>query len=105
MKDETLVITEEKGGKVCRLAARGRIDSNSADILLYKLEDVLKGGQTVIILDMSRIEYLSSIGIRAILKIYKHASEVGGSFSIERPSEIVKNVLGMAALKDMLVTE
>jgi hypothetical protein len=39
-----------------------------------------------------------------ILKIFKQAAENDGSFKIERPSEIVKNVLGMVALKEMLVT-
>ena len=105
MKDEHLEITESVSGKKCTMIAKGRIDSNSADVFLYKLEDTLNNGQTDIIMDMSQIEYLSSIGIRVILKIYKQAAEAGGKFNIERPSEIVKNVLGMAALKQMLVPD
>jgi len=105
MKDETLVITENIAEGICRLIAKGRIDSNSADVLLFRLENVLKNGQTAIILNMSQVNYLSSIGIRAILKTYKQTTEAGGSFSIEHPSEIVKNVLGMAALKDMLIAD
>jgi len=104
MIDENLVITEEIKDGICRLAAKGRVDANSADVLLYKLETALKDGRKTIILNMAQVEYLSSIGIRVILKIYKQASEAGGKFNIEHPSEVVKNILGMTALKELLVT-
>jgi anti-anti-sigma factor len=104
MKDENLVISKSAEEGVCKITAKGRVDSNSADSLLFALESALKEGQKTIILNMSQVEYLSSVGIRVILKIYKQAGESGGTFNIERPSEIVKNVLGMVALKEMLVT-
>jgi len=104
MKSEDLIITEKIDDGICRLMAKGRVDSNSADSLLEKLEEVLEKGQKTIVLNMSQVAYLSSIGIRVILKVYKQALESGGTFNIERPSEVVKNVLGMAALKEMLVT-
>jgi len=104
VKDDTLLITENIKDGICRLIAKGRIDSNSADILLYKLENVLNEGQTAIVVNMSQVAYLSSMGIRVILKTYKQLTEAGGTFNIEHPSAIVKNVLGMAALKDMLVS-
>jgi anti-anti-sigma factor len=54
---------------------------------------------------MSQVEYLSSIGIRVVLKIFKISKEQGGTFNIEKPSKIVRNVLGMVALEEMLVTD
>jgi len=104
MNNEDLKISENVDDGVCRLFAKGRIDSNSADILLVKLEDALNNGQKAIILNMSQVDYLSSIGIRVILKIYKQANEIGGTFYIDHPSDMVRNVLGMVALKEMLVT-
>jgi anti-anti-sigma factor len=104
MKEDGLKITQEIKEGVCRVFAKGRIDSNTADSLLLELEGDIDNGQKVIILNMSQVEYLSSIGIRIILKIYKQAGEAGGSLKIERPSEIVKNVLGMVALEEMLIS-
>jgi len=104
MLDENLEITEAVEGEICKLNAKGRIDANSAAVLEFKLDEALKEGQHNIVLNMSMVEYLSSIGIRIILKTYKHLTETFGSFKIESPSEIVKNVLGMAALKEMLVS-
>jgi len=103
MKEENLEVTEEIKNGVCRLVAKGRVDANSADVLLFKLDSALENGHKKIILNMSQVEYLSSIGIRVILKTYKQAMEAGGKFNIEHPSEIVKNVLGMTALKELLV--
>jgi anti-sigma B factor antagonist len=104
MKEEELEIDEDKGPEAVKFTLKGRVNAASADALLYKLETALNDGHKNLIVNMSRIEYLSSVGIRVILRIYKKAAEAGGKFSIERPSENVKNVLGMVALKDMLVT-
>ncbi|MCL2758941.1 MAG: STAS domain-containing protein [Treponema sp.] len=101
--DDDLEINQEIKDGICKITAKGRIDSNNADFLLEKLLEIIKEGQKVIILNMAQIEYLSSIGIRVVLKLYKQAMDDGGSFKIESPSKIVKNVLGMVALQEMLV--
>jgi anti-anti-sigma factor len=103
MEDNTLEITENISDGICRVTAKGRVDTNNADMLLEKLENAMNNGSKNIILNMYHIDYLSSIGIRVILKIYKQATETGGKFKIEQPSKIVKNVLGMVALKELLV--
>jgi anti-anti-sigma factor len=106
MTEETnLEITQELEDGVCRFTAKGHIDSNNADILLEKMQKALSEGQKTLVLNMYGIKYLSSIGIRVILQIYKKTTETGGKFNIENPSEIVKNVLGMVALKEMLVAD
>jgi len=103
MDNYNLEITENIDDGICRVTARGRIDSNNANILLEKLENAMNDGNKNIILNMYHIDYLSSIGIRVILKIYKQAMESGSKFKIEHPSAIVKNVLGMVALKELLI--
>jgi len=104
MKDEKLEISERIEDGICRFIAKGRIDANSSELLEFKLDNALKEEQKIIILNMALVEYLSSIGIRIILKIYKQAVSMNYSFKIESPSEIVKNVLGMVALKELLVS-
>jgi anti-anti-sigma factor len=103
MRDEELQIQEERSPGAVKFTLKGRVNASSADSFLFKLETAINEGHINILVNMSRIEYLSSIGIRVILKIYKQAAEKGGSFKIESPSDNVRNVLGMVALKDMLV--
>ena len=104
MSDIDLEITEDIEGKMCKFFAKGRVDSNSAELLQLKLDKVIEEGFETIVLNMEKIEYLSSIGIRIMLKAYKYACDNNLSFKIESPSEIVRNVLGMVALKQLLVT-
>jgi len=103
MKDDELEIKEDKSSGASRFVLRGRVNAASADVLLYKLETALKEGRKNIVVNMTQVEYLSSVGIRVILKIYKKIIETGGKFNIEQPSEIVKNVIGMVALKQLVI--
>ena len=103
MKSESIVITEEKTSEGLIMTLRGRWDSTNSVVMEHKLTQAIEDGQTNIVLNMLGVEYLSSIGIRVILKTYKNLKEAGGSFGIEMPSECVKNVLGMVALEEMLV--
>ena len=103
MVEDSFEITQAIKDGVCRFTVKGRIDTNSADEFQAQMEDALKNNQKVIILNMAQVEYLSSIGIRVILKIFKQAAEMGGSFNIEQPSKIVGNVLSMVALNELIV--
>jgi anti-anti-sigma factor len=104
MKKDDLDITENTEYNTAVFILKGRLNTSSADWFQFRLEEALRDGHKNILLNMSQVEFLSSTGIRVILKIYKQLTEKGGTFGIERPSECVRNVLGMAALKDMLVT-
>ena len=103
---EDLVITIKKGKdetKITRIIIEGRINTSNASAFEHKLKNVIDDGTTNILVNMSRVQYLSSSGIRVILKTYKQLEEINGKFNIEFPSESVKNVLGLAALDKMLI--
>ena len=103
MKIEDFEITKEAEQEVTRFIVKGQVNSINAPELEYQLEDAIKNGQVNIVVKMTNVTYISSIGVRVILKIYKMAKEAGGKFNIERPSENVKNVLGIAALDELLI--
>ena len=103
MKNEDFVIKETKNNDVAKFTVKGRINTNNASEFKDKLEKSINDGSLNIVVNMSKVEYLSSSGIRVILQIYKQLDELKGNFSIERPSENVKNVLGMVALDKMLI--
>ena len=104
MKNEKFEVSKELDAKqgITRFTVVGRVNSKTSPELQAKLEDALNRGEVNIILNMLEVEYLSSDGIRTILKTFKDAEKAGGKFRIERPSEMVKNVLGMVALEGML---
>ena len=104
METGNFVITQESTSSGIKFTVRGRIDSTNAVELGHKLDNAIKGGQISIVVNMLRVEYMSSTGIRVILKAYKDAKAAGGKLGIEEPSENVRNVLGLVALNEMLIT-
>lgn len=78
----------------------GRIDMVTADAASAMGEDiVLRNPKTV--LDMSEMDYLSSAGLRVLLRLNKLSKKNSKVFSLAGPSGIVKSVLedsGMDAL-------
>jgi anti-anti-sigma factor len=78
----------------------GRIDMLTADAAYATGEEIiLRNPKTV--LDMTEMEYLSSAGLRVLLRLNKLAKKKGGEFALAGPTGIVKSVLedsGMDAL-------
>jgi anti-anti-sigma factor len=96
--------TEEKrddGIYYCTI--KGKVSINEALYIEHTLEKVMQSGCRHIIMNMCLVNMLTSVGIRAILSIYKKLWRVGGKLQIEAPSENVRNVIGITALDEMLL--
>ena len=103
MAGDDLKITEDKtNSDTCRLILEGRITSVTSNDLSFKLFQAEKKYKHII-LNMRKVSYLSSGGIRILIMYFKSIKGSGGSFHVEMPSENVKNVLGMVALDEMLL--
>ena len=104
MVNNSLSIIEERpNNKNVKLFLKGPVSSSNAEILQQRLEKDLKAGWLSIILNMQDVSILASGGIRILLMYHKIFSGRGISFYIEKPSESVKNVIGMVALDEMLL--
>ena len=103
MKNENFEITQGQTDRGIKFILRGHVNSISADELAQKLDEALQNGESNIVLNMLRVDYLSSAGIKVILKAYKDAAKAGGRLGVEGPSENVRNVLGMTALDRLLI--
>src|SRR5215203_469204 len=73
-------LREEKIGEVSVLGVAGRIDSSTAPELEKCLIKSLAGAKVHVVLDLSRLEYISSAGFRILLLAAKRADEAGSRF-------------------------
>jgi anti-anti-sigma factor len=103
MKKDELEITEKLEHDAYIFTLKGRLNTISADWFQFKLDEAFRDGKTNIILNMSQVQFLSSSGIRVILKTYKYSKEKEFKFSIECPSDCVVNVLGLVSMKELLI--
>ena len=103
MKTNLTINHDKSNTSAVRLILQGSITSANADVLMYKLDEAVRNGDTNFILNMRQIRFMASGGIRVLLSFYKKAKKLDGSFYVEDPSENVRNVLGMTALDEMLL--
>lgn len=89
-------------GKVDVVAVSGSIDALSASELIKALNDHIHGGHPDVIVDFSKVEFMSSAGLRAILASVKEARAAGGDFRLAAPQPGIDKVLKMAGYHNIL---
>jgi anti-anti-sigma factor len=83
----------------------GRLNARWVDSLERELSGAVRDGARRIYLDMSGITFMSSAGIRILLKYRKELASLQGCVLILSPSEIVANVLQLSGLLELFVAE
>src|SRR5215467_1204108 len=96
-------IKKQRVGDVLELEILGRLDGYWADHLSKSIEDVVREGAHNLRLNLSGVSYLSSAGIRVLVRAHKQLSAIQGSFSVSAPSEAVRSILHLTGLMDLLV--
>jgi anti-anti-sigma factor len=96
-------ITKQRVGDVLELQIQGRLDGYWADHLAQSLEDIVRDGARNLRLNLSGVSYLSSAGIRVLVRAHKQLSAIQGSFSVSEPSDAVRSILQLTGLMDLLV--
>lgn len=96
------VFQQSKEHGVLTLRLKDRLDAALGERLDTEMSEIIRAGDYQVALDLSAVTYLSSAGIRFLLKTYQSLKKLGGSFSIIRPSPAVKSVLELAGLATLL---
>lgn len=85
------------------LALEGRLDTLTAPELEAEISAILPSVQTLI-LDMEKLDYISSAGLRVILKTQK-ALEKKAGLKLAHVSNEVKEVFDITGFSDFLTIE
>ena len=85
------------------LALEGRLDTLTAPELEAEISAILPSVQTLI-LDMEKLDYISSAGLRVILKTQK-ALEKKSGLTLTHVSDEVKEVFDITGFSDFLTIE
>jgi anti-sigma B factor antagonist len=86
---------------------KGRVDSETAPELDTALSKLLADGRNKIVLNLQGVDYLSSAGLRALVKALKGAQGSGGDVRLASVSEPIKGILltiGMMQMFKMFST-
>ncbi len=90
-----------KDGK-CAIALDGRLDTTTAPELEKELE---LDGISELILDFTKLRYISSAGLRVILSTQKKINAAQGKMTIKNPNEMIMEVFEATGFSEILTIE
>ncbi len=85
------------------VALEGRLDTTTAPRLEEELKNSL-AGVTDLIIDLSKLEYISSAGLRVLLSAFKTMRNKG-KMKVTNANELVKEVFEVTGFSDFLPIE
>jgi anti-anti-sigma factor len=94
-------VQSDVNGDVAVVTASGRIDSETAPMLDAELVKIA-GVKNKIVIELKDVNYLSSAGLRAIVKSLQAVQKVGGGVRLASASEPVVTVLRTVGMMEML---
>ena len=74
----------------------GYLDTNTAPDAQTRLDGLIDGGETNILIDFSDLEYISSAGLRVLLITGKRLGSSGGNLRLCNLNETVREVFEMS---------
>lgn len=83
------------------LILKGRLDAFGSRTLEDELKEQIKHGQYKIVLNFAEVAFLSSAGIRVLIKFYKELKEVGGFLNFTALPDKINHVVELAGLKHL----
>ncbi len=95
-------ITEKKEGDMSVIRIDGRLDSNTSPEFEEKLCQSIEDGVKRIILDFEALGYISSAGLRVILKTAKNLKKDGGKLVLCAMQDYVKEIFEISGFDTFL---
>ena len=86
-------LNQETQGDVVIVTPAGRLDVTTAKSVEDSLLGIISGGKTKLVLDFSRLDYLSSAGLRTLLVVGKRAENAMGKLVLCSVKPGVREVL------------
>ena len=98
-----MIITQKMNGTNLEIALEGRLDTMTAPELEAVLNESMDGAESLTI-DFSKLDYISSAGLRVLLSAHKAMSGKGG-MKVTNANEIVREVFEVTGFADILEIE
>lgn len=99
-----LNIEQQRNGTTLTLQLTGRLDTATAPQLEQCLQGSLDGVQELV-LDFSQLAYLSSAGLRVLLKARKQMDRQRGTLVVRHANEMIQEVFEVTGFADILTIE
>lgn len=91
----------DEASPTAKVGLVGKLDIAGAEVIALPLA-TLAGAKKDVIVDMSGVTFIASIGIRHLVSATKALSRRGGRLVLVNPNEMVKDVLVTSGVSEMM---
>jgi anti-sigma B factor antagonist len=98
-----LNIEKQANGKELTVVLEGRLDTTTAPQLESEIKESLDGVESLV-MEMTKLEYISSAGLRVLLSAQKVMNKQG-SMVVRNATEEVKEIFEVTGFSDILTIE
>ena len=93
-------LNKEMNGKEAMITIEGRVDTITSPELDQMISDSVETAESLL-LDFTNVEYISSAGLRVLLKAHKTMSKKGG-MTIKNSGEDILEIFEITGFTDIL---
>lgn len=95
-------VQERKENGVYILVLKGRLDSNTSDQFGEKLYSLIQAGENKLVLDLGGVDYISSAGLRVIIKSVKDLKRNDGQLCLCSMKDYIREVFDLSGIATIL---
>jgi anti-anti-sigma factor len=95
------MVVDELDGGVTNVVLSGRLDTLGAETIDLRMS-VIAGSKRAVVIDLSDVDFLASLGIRVLLTTAKAVQRKGGRLAIVTPEGNVLMVLKTAGMESLI---
>lgn len=92
-------VTEQDG--ICTLVLKGELDIATAPGLRERLIELFTGGVREVVIDISGLRYVDSVGLGILVGGLKRYREASGDLHLRHPQEQVSQVLEITGVAQL----
>lgn len=98
MKIDTL----SENGQTIKLSLAGRLDMVGNQIFEMELPALLSPGKKSVVIDISELEFIASIGLRSLVSQAKELAKNDSELILCNPRDLVKDILTTSGLNHII---
>ena len=96
-----MTITKKMNGTTLEIALEGRLDTMTAPELEAELNKDMPGAESLV-LDFSKLDYISSAGLRVLLTFEQELEEQGKPMRLCNVNDIIRDVFDVTGFLEIL---
>jgi anti-anti-sigma factor len=97
-------LTEEATACVTIVAVAGRLDTGTSTRFVNRLDELLAAGPAHLLIEVSRLNYIGSAGLRALLVAAKGATTRGRRLAVCNMTAQIEQLVDLAGLGEVFET-